>query len=65
MEPDLNLIRLQQLLKPFENTGIINTSAALPFRSMVDMQEAPNQDLVEQIIAENQAENYNKTQFKE
>jgi len=60
MEPDLNLIRLQQLLKPFENTGIINTSAALPFRSMVDMQEAPNQDLVEQIIAENQAENYKR-----
>ena len=36
-------------------TGITNTSAALPFRSMVDMQEAANQDLVQQIIAENQA----------
>jgi len=55
MEPDLDLIRLQQLLKPFENTGITNTSAALPFRSMVDMQETANQDLVQQIIAENQA----------
>ena len=55
MEPDLNLIRLQQLLKPFENTGITNTSAGLPFRSMVDMQETANQDLVQQIIAENAA----------
>lgn len=36
-------------------TGITNTSAALPFRSMVDMQEAANQDLVQQIIAENAA----------
>ena len=53
MEPDLNLIRLQQLLKPFENTGITNTSVGLPFRSMVDMQETANQDLVQQIIAEN------------
>ena len=35
--------------------GITNTSSALPFRSMVDMQEAANQDLVQQIIAENQA----------
>jgi len=36
-------------------TGITNTSAALPFRSMVDMQKAANQDLVQQIIAENAA----------
>jgi hypothetical protein len=41
-------------------TGITNTSAALPFRSMVDMQEAANQDIVQQIIAENQAENYRR-----
>jgi len=41
-------------------TGITNTSAALPFRSMVDMQEAANQDIVQQIIAKNQAENYRR-----
>jgi len=35
--------------------GITNTSSALPFRSMVDMQEAANQDLVQQLIEENQA----------
>jgi hypothetical protein len=41
-------------------TGITNTSTDLPFRSMVDMQEAANQDLVQKIIAENQAINYRR-----
>ena len=54
MEPDLNLIRLQQLLKPFENTGITNTTAATNMYSpFMDNQERVNQDIVQQIIAEN------------
>ena len=58
MEPDLNLIRLQQLLKPFENIGITNTSSASPFlKSMADIAASgtTDTDLVSQLKAEEAA----------
>ena len=64
MEPDnLNQLRLQQLLQPFNNqTGVMNTNSAIPMINSIPMintgmidQNLQNTDLVQQIIAENQA----------
>jgi hypothetical protein len=63
MEPDnLNQLRLQQLLQPFNNqTGVMNTNSAIPMINSIPMintgmidQNLRNTDLVQQIIAENQ-----------
>jgi hypothetical protein len=63
MEPDLDQLRLQQLLQPFNNqTGVMNTNSAIPMINSIPMintgmidQKLQNTDLVQQIIAENQA----------
>jgi len=63
MEPDdLNQLRLQQLLQPFNNqTGVMNTNSAIPMINSIPMintgmidQNLRNTDLVQQIIAQNQ-----------
>ena len=49
----LDEIRLQQLLQPFENqnTGVMNTSSALPFINTGQVyQNLQNQNLVDEII---------------
>jgi len=63
MEPDLDQLRLQQLLQPFNNQrGVMSTSSAVPMINSIPMintgmidQNLQNTDLVQQIIAENQA----------
>jgi hypothetical protein len=63
MEPDLDQLRLQQLLQPFNNqTGVMSTNSAIPMINSIPMintgmidQNLQNTDLVQQIIAENQA----------
>jgi hypothetical protein len=63
MEPDLDQLRLQQLLQPFNNqAGVMNTNSAIPMINSIPMintgmidQKLQNTDLVQQIIAENQA----------
>ena len=63
MEPDnLNQLRLQQLLQPFNNqTGVMNTTAASPFKinlsdtlTQYNVPNLQNRDLIQQIIAQNQ-----------
>ena len=64
----LDEIRLQQLLQPFSNqTGIMSSNNAIPMINNVPMintgavdQDLQNTDLVNQIIAANQAANANK-----
>ena len=63
MEPDLDQLRLQQLLQPFNNQGgVMSTNSAIPMINSIPMintgmidQNLQNTDLVQQIIAENQA----------
>jgi hypothetical protein len=63
MEPDLDQLRLQQLLQNFNNqTGVMSTNSAIPMINSIPMintgmidQNLQNTDLVKQIIAENQA----------
>jgi len=57
----LDEIRLQQLLSPFNRTGVMSSSQAVPMINNIPMintgaidQSLQNNDLVEQIIAENQ-----------
>jgi hypothetical protein len=57
----LDEIRLQQLLTPFNRTGVLSSSQAVPMINNIPMintgaidQSLQNNDLVEQIIAENQ-----------
>jgi len=57
----LDEIRLQQLLAPFNRTGVMSSSQAIPMINNIPMintgaidQSLQNTDLVEQIIAENQ-----------
>ena len=57
----LDEIRLQQLLAPFNRTGVLSSSQAVPMINNIPMintgaidQSLQNNDLVEQIIAENQ-----------
>jgi hypothetical protein len=62
MEPDLDQLRLQQLLQPFNNqTGVMSTNSAIPMINSIPMintgmidQNLQNTDLFQQIIAENQ-----------
>jgi hypothetical protein len=63
MEPDLDQLRLRQLLQNFNNqTGVMSTNSAIPMINSIPMintgmidQNLQNTDLVQQIIAENQA----------
>jgi hypothetical protein len=57
----LDEIRLQQLLSPFNRTGVMSSSQAVPMINNIPMintgaidQSLQNNDLIEQIIAENQ-----------
>ena len=62
MEPDLDQLRLQQLLQPFNNQrGVMSTNSAIPMINNIPMintgmidQNLQNTDLVQQIIAQNQ-----------
>lgn len=63
MEPDLDQLKLQQLLQPFNNQGgVMSTNSAIPMINSIPMintgmidQNLQNTDLIQQIIAENQA----------
>jgi hypothetical protein len=62
MEPDLDQLRLRQLLQNFNNqTGLMSTNSAIPMINSIPMintgmidQNLQNTDLFQQIIAENQ-----------
>jgi len=69
----LDEIRLQQLLTPFNRTGVMSSSQAVPMINNIPMintgaidQSLQNNDLVEQIIAENQrkANQFDLTNFR-
>jgi len=63
----LDEIRLQQLLAPFNQTGVMSTSQAVPMINSIPMintgmidQRLQNTDLVNQIIEQNRIANMNK-----
>jgi len=69
----LDEIRLQKLLAPFNRTGVMSSSQAVPMINNIPMintgaidQNLQNTDLVEQIIAENQmkASQFDPTNFR-